>query len=225
MKWSNSLCLLVLLVLALCAAFSDAMAASSSPTTPQTRDLTLRPVEMASAYNLDCTTFPPYQHPTGTVFVGAFTEYPNVFGATVPVGTEMCEAYQGLVRFDLSDVDVASIVSATLSYWSEENYNFDGTTSRNRATCVGGIGATTRAWDASQRRIMSLLDGVDHFQPPRGTFISPPIDITAFLKDHMSEIRANGLVLDATVENFSTHLCYAAIGRIELRLDLAPAAP
>ena len=59
----------------------------------------------------------------------------------------------------------------------------------------------------------------------RGNVKGPPVDVTALLKAHLAEVKANGLLLDGTVENPAAHRCFAAVGQIELRLGIAGPAP
>ena len=209
--------IVVLLLIALAASF-----ASPSASPVPTRNVTLTPVEVASAYTTQCPAKvpPPYAHPSGTVFVGGFTAINGQTGS----GAVICPAYQGLLRFDLDGLDAASIVKATLFYQAKQNYNADGTTNRSRATCVGAIGATAQAWSVEPKPITPTLAEVESLRPLRGDFRSPPIDITALLKGHLADVKANGLVLDGTVENLATHLCYAALGHIELRLEITGAS-
>jgi len=203
----------ILLALALASGFPSPTA---SPV--PTRKVTLTPIEVASAYTTQCAAKvpPPYAHPSGTVFVGGFTAINPQIGS----GTLICSAYQGLVRFDLDGLDAASIVKAMLFYEAKQNYHVDGSTFRGRATCVGAIGATAQSWSAESKPITPTLAESETIRPLRGNFRSPPIDITALLKGHIADIKANGIVLDGTVENLATHLCYAALGHIELRLDI-----
>ena len=202
----------ILLALALASAFPSP---SASPL--PTRTVTLTPIEVASAYT-QCTAKvpPPYAHPSGTVFVGGFTAINPQIGS----GTVICPAYQGLVRFDLDGLDAASIVKATLFYEAKQNYKVDGTTFKGRATCVGAIGATAQSWSAESKPITPTLTEVESIRPLRGNFRSPPIDVTALLKGHLADVKANGLVLDGTVENLAAHVCLSALGHIELRLEI-----
>jgi hypothetical protein len=193
-----------------------------TPSMAPTRSVTLMPVELASAYSTQCAAKvqPPYAHPGGTVFVGGFT----TLNGQIDVGQVICPAYQGLVRFDLDGLDAGSIVKATLFYEVKQNYNMDGSTGQRRAPCVGGIGVTTQTWSPEQKAITPTLTELDSLRPLRGNFKPPPIDITTFLKTHLAEVKANGLLLDGTVENIARHHCLAAVGHIELRLQIVGAA-
>jgi hypothetical protein len=192
---------------------------SSAPT----RSVTLTPVESASAYSTQCAVKvqPPYAHPGGTVFVGGFTS----LNGQVNVGAIICPAYQGLVRFDLDGLDAGSIAKALLFYEAKQSYDISGVSSRGRATCVGAIGVTSQTWSPEQKVITPTLPLLDSVRPARGNFKSPPVDITAFLKEHLAEVKTNGLVFDGTVENLAVHHCLAALGQIELRLQIAGTAP
>lgn len=188
------------------------LGASPSATPVAVRTVTLTPVEVASAYTKDCagSLQPPYPHPTGTIFVGGLMR-----------GQTICPAYQGLVRFDLDGLDAASIASARLFYSAKQNYNMDGTTDRTRATCIGSVGTTGQAWMSEEKAIQPVLEARDVVRMPRGTFKSPPIDVTAFLRAHLDDVKANGLIFNGTVENPSTRRCLAAIGQLELRLGIS----
>jgi hypothetical protein len=187
-----------------------------------TRSVTLTPVELASAYNIQCAAKvqPPYAHPAGTVFVGGFT----VLNGQIGVGATICPAYQGLVRFDLDGLDAGSIVKASLFYEAKHSYSLDGSSFGRGPTCVGAIGATTQTWSVEQKAIAPTLPEIESMRSLRGNFKSPPIDVTPLLKAHLTEIKANGLLLDGTVENIARHVCLAAVGHIELRLQITGAA-
>lgn len=207
----------------LLAVVAAVFAATESPSPVPTRGVTLTPVEFASAYTTQCAAKiqPPYAHPGGTVFVGGFT----TLNGQLDVGQVICPAYQGLVRFDLDGLDAGSIAKASLFYESKQNYDIEGGTGQRRATCVGAIGVTTQTWSAEQKVITPTLPELESLRPLRGNFKSPPIDITTLLKAHLAEIKANGLLIDGTVENIARHHCLAALGHIELRLQIVGAAP
>jgi hypothetical protein len=195
-------------------------AATATPSAGPTRSVTLTPVEYASAYTTQCAakTQAPYPHPGSTVFVGAFT----VQNGEIGVGTVICPAYQGLVRFDLDGLDAGSIAKASLFYESKQNYEIGGSFSHGRVSCVGGIGVTTQAWSPEQKAITPTVPELDALRPPHGgTFRSTPVDITALVKEHLAEVKANGLLLSGSLENAGVHHCLAAEGQIELRLQIA----
>jgi hypothetical protein len=203
------------IAVALCAAFA-LLAASPAPTpTPaQVRTITLTPVELANAYVKECSgpLAPPYAHLSGTIFVGVVIR-----------GQTICPAYQGLVRFDLDGLDAASIASAKLFYESKQNYNPDGSTERGHTLCVGAIGTTAASWTSDEKPISPPLDMKDLFRPARGPFKAPPLDVTAFLRAHLDDVKANGLVFNGALENLTARRCLAAIGQMELRLGISAA--
>jgi hypothetical protein len=49
------------------------------------------------------------------------------------------------------------------------------------------------------------------------------LDVTAFLRAHLDDVKANGLVFNGALENPTAHRCLAAIGQIELRLGISAA--
>jgi hypothetical protein len=199
------------------------LAATESPSPMPTRSVTLTPADMANAYTTQCAakTQPPYAHPGATVFVGAFT----VQNGQIDAGQTVCPAYQGLVRFDLDGLDAGSIVKASLFYESKQNYDVGGAFSHRRVSCVGGIGVTAQTWSSEPKAITPTLLEVDSVKPPHGTFKSAPVDITALVKGHLAEVKANGLVLEGGVDNSAVHHCLAAEGQIELRLQIVGAGP
>ena len=201
------------IAVALCAAFA-LLAASPAPTpTPaQVRTITLTPVELASAYAKECAgpMAAPYAHLSGTIFVGVLIR-----------GQIACPAYQGLVRFDLDGLDAASIASAKLFFESNQNYNSDGSTERGHTLCVGAIGTTSASWTSDEKPISPPLDTKDLFRPARAPFKAPPLDVTAFLRAHLDDVKANGLVFSGALENPTAHRCLAAIGQLELRLGIS----
>jgi hypothetical protein len=194
-----------------------------TPSTAPTRSVTLTPAETANAYNTQCAAKvqPPYGHPGGAVFVGAFT----VLNGQIDAGQAVCPAYQGVVRFDLDGLDVGSIVKASLFYESKQNYEIGGALSHRRVACVGGIGVTAQTWTPETKPITPTLPEVDGVKALHGTFKSTPVDITALVKAHLAEIKANGLVLDGAVDTSGVHHCLCAVGGIELRLQIVGAAP
>jgi len=213
---------------ALAVAFAWLLASLPTPSAVPVRTVVLTPVEFASAYTYQCggAPQPPYLHPPSTVFVGGWTgvRQPGAFvGGAAARAATICSVYQGLVRFDLDGLDAASISSARLFYESKQNYFVDGTTDRNRALCIGGIGVTAQSWSSDEKSITPVLEEVDALRPPHANFKSPPIDITALLRAHLEDVKANGLTLDGTVENVSTRHCLAAIGHLELRLAISGA--
>jgi hypothetical protein len=132
----------------------------------------------------------------------------------------LCSVYQGLVRFDLDGLDAASIVSAKLFYQSKQNYFADGSTDRNHALCIGTIGTLKQAWSSEEKSITPMLVQDDSLRSPHPNLKGPPIDVTALLKAHLDEVKANGLAFDGTVENVATRHCLSALGQIELRLAI-----
>ncbi len=192
------------------------LAASPTPTpTPaQVRTITLTPVELASASAKECAgpLAAPYAHLSGTIFVGVVIR-----------GQTTCPAYQGLVRFDLDGLDAASIASAKLFYESKQNYKADGSTERGRALCVGAIGTTAASWTSDEKPISPPLEMKDLFRPARGPFKAPPLDVTAFLRAHLDDVKANGIVLNGALEDPTARRCLAAVGQIELRLGISAA--
>jgi len=196
-----------------------------TPSAMPVRTVVLTPVEFASAYTYQCggAPQPPYAHPPSTVFVGGWTGARSLNGGAYARSQLICSVYQGLVRFDLDGLDAASISSARLFYESKQNYFVDGTIDRNRALCIGGIGVTAQSWSSDEKSITPTLEELDALRPPHANFKSPPIDVTALLRAHLDDVKANGLTLDGTVENVSTLHCLAAIGHLELRLAISGA--
>jgi len=213
---------------ALSVVFAWLLTSLPTPTAVPVRTVVLTPVEFASAYTYECggAPQPPYAHPPSTVFVGGWTgaRQPGLYGNNATARSQtICSVYQGLVRFDLDGLDAASISSARLFYESKQNYFVDGTTDRNRALCIGAIGVTATSWSSDQKAITPILEERDTLGPPHANFKSPPIDITALLRAHLEDVKANGFTLDGTVENVSTRHCLAAIGHLELRLSITGA--
>ena len=196
--------------------------ASPSASPVPTRNVTLTPIETMSAYGAPCSAKPqaPFAHPSGTVFVGAIT----VANAPPATGTIVCSAYQGLARFDLDGLDAASIVKATLFYESKQGYEIDGAVMRKHSPCIGSVGVTNDAWMPEPRPISPIVPELETFKLSHGSFKSPPVDITAFVRAHVSEVKANGLVLDGAIDDPPARSCLAAVGHIELRLEITGAA-
>ena len=209
--------------LAILSAAAALASPSPTPSAVPTRTVTLTPAEMANAYSTQCAVKvqPTYAHPGDTVFVGAFT----TLNGQADAGQVVCPAYQGLVRFDLDGLDAGSIFKASLFYESKQNYEIGGALSHGRLSCIGGIGVTEQTWSPEPKALTPTLLEVDSVKALHGTFKSAPVDITALVKAHLAEVKANGLVLDGGVQSTTVHHCLSAEGQIELRLQIVGAAP
>jgi hypothetical protein len=189
-------------------------ATTPTPSALPVRSVTLPAVEFASAYTSGCpgAAQPPFAHPANTVFVGA-----------VAHGQTICTFYQGLVRFDLDGLDAASIASARLYYAAKQNYSLNGSTEKGRAVCLGSIGTVAQPWNADEKALTSTLSQRDALRPPHVNLNGPPIDITAFLRAHLEDVKSNGFAFDGAVGAVPAHYCFAALGQIELRLGISGA--
>ncbi|MBV8222228.1 MAG: hypothetical protein JO293_02620, partial [Candidatus Eremiobacteraeota bacterium] len=129
----------------------------------------------------------------------------------------------GLVRFDLDGLDSASIASARLYYAAKQNYTLAGASEKGRTPCLASVGTVTQTWSGDEKALTPTLSQRDSLRAPRVNLDGPPIDITAFLRAHLDDVKNNGFAFDGGVGSSSAHYCLAALGQIELRLGISGA--